>query len=140
MKRFFLTAAGCLLVVSCGAATGSTGSPAGSPTLSIEAPADGANVGSSFALEFSSNEEIGATDSGKNHVHVSTDGQADDYTVVTASPFQVTGLPPGKHTVSVALQHADHSSAGASDEITVNVTGSGGGAPSERQSDYGGGY
>ncbi|MBF8184377.1 hypothetical protein ITP53_01155 [Nonomuraea sp. K274] len=129
-------AATCLLIAGCGAATGTSGSP----TVTISAPADGADVGSSFALRFSSSEEIGPTTSGKHHVHVSTDGQADDYTVVTASPFQVTGLPPGRHTVSVTLQHADHSAAGASDEITVNVTGSGGGASPEPEQSYGGGY
>ncbi|GAA3539464.1 hypothetical protein GCM10022419_019390 [Nonomuraea rosea] len=136
MKRFFLIAASGLLIAGCGTATGS----AGSPTVTIEGPADGANVGSAFALEFGSSEEIGPPGSGKNHVHVSTDGHADDYTVVDASPFQVTGLPPGRHTVSVTLQHADHSSAGASDEITVNVTGSGGSTSPAPEQDYGGGY
>lgn len=153
MKRFLLIAASCVLLAGCGADTGSAGTSGGTeggtdggaPTLTISSPADGADVGSSFALEFSSSEEIGPTDSGKDHVHVSTDGHSDDYTVVTSSPFQVTGLPPGEHTVSVTLQHADHSSAGASAEITVNVTGSGGGsspattAPEQGQ-DYGGGY
>ncbi|MFG1703732.1 hypothetical protein ACFLIM_11100 [Nonomuraea sp. M3C6] len=142
MRRYFLIAASCLLVASCSAATGSSDSSTDSPTLTISAPANGANVGSSFALEFSSSEEIGATDSGKDHVHVFTDGHSDDYTVVTASPFQVTGLPAGQHKVGVTLQHADHSSAGASAEITVNVTGSGGSSSPSPQQDqgYGGGY
>ncbi len=35
--------------------------------------------------------------------------------------FTIEGLSPGEHTVNVTLQHADHSSAGAEDEVDVNV-------------------
>lgn len=138
MKRISLALAACALLAGCGTAAGSGGG--GSPTVTITAPSDGSDVGSSFSLEFTTSEQIGPTSSGKDHVHVFTDGHTNDYTVVTASPFKITGLPAGKHTVGVTLQHADHSPAGASAQVTVNVTGGGGGAPSPTQDGGYGGY
>lgn len=145
MKAITLIMAGCLLLTACGTAGGAASAGGDTkPTLTITAPKDGATVGSSFKLEFTSSVEIGPTDSGKDHAHVFTDGQTNDYTVVTASPFEMKGLPAGKHTVGVTLQKADHSPAGASAQITVNVTG-GGSTPQdtatpEDTSGYGGGY
>ncbi|URM97969.1 Ig-like domain-containing protein [Actinomadura madurae] len=105
------------------------GGGGGGPSVTIEAPAAGADVRAPVTLEFSSSEEIGPEESGQDHVHVIIDGKTDDYTVVTSSPYQIKDLPAGRHTIGVTLQHADHSSAGASAEVEVNVTsgGSGGG-------------
>ena len=61
---------------------------------------------------------------------------------VTSSPFQIKDLPAGRHTIGVTLQHADHSSAGASAKVEVNVTngGSGGGGSDGGGSGGGGIY
>jgi hypothetical protein len=99
----------------------------GGPTLTITSPADGANVPAPVTLKFTSSQDIGPTDSGKDHVHVVIDGKTNDYTVVTATTYQIPNLAPGRHAIGVTLQHADHSSAGASAQVNVNVTGSGGG-------------
>ena len=48
-----------------------------------------------------------------DHVHVFTDGHTGDYTVVPTTTFQIKTLSPGRHTIGVTLQHADHSPAGA---------------------------
>ncbi|MGP3918396.1 hypothetical protein [Nonomuraea sp. 10N515B] len=131
MRKILLALAASMLLAGCSTA-GATGAD-GSPTVTITGPANNADVAGTFSLEFTTSVEIGPPESGKHHVHVFTDGHTDDYTVVTASPFQIAGLPPGEHTVGVTLQNADHSPAGASAELTVNVTG-GGQAPSPTQS------
>lgn len=125
MRRIITIAAAVVLLAGC-AATAPQTAPAGggAKTLTVTAPADGADVAAPFDLEFTSNEEIGPPESGKHHVHVFVDGKTDDYTVVTSSPFKIEGLAPGMHTVGVTLQFADHSPAGAAAEIKVNVTGS----------------
>ena len=85
--------------------------------------------------------ELGPPASGLEHVHVFVDGQSDDYTVVGGSSFTVEGLSPGEHTIDVTLQHADHSSAGAEDQVEVTVDGSGGtGEAPEDEPDGGLGY
>lgn len=119
---------------------GSGGGGGDAPTLTVEAPANNANVTQPFALKFKSSEELGKTDTGKHHVHVVIDGKSADYTVVEGNQFQVKGLTPGKHTIDVTLQNADHSPAGAATKLAVNVTGGPGGQPSEDSGgDYGGG-
>jgi len=68
-----------------------------------------------------------------------TKGDADDYTVVGGNEFEISGLSPGEHTVNVTLQHADHSPAGAEDEVEVTVGGAGGRSePSDETPDDGG--
>ncbi|RYP80692.1 hypothetical protein EKO23_24450 [Nocardioides guangzhouensis] len=108
------------------AACGGSSSGSGSPTLDITSPANGAHVGSSFPVTWHSSVTLGAPDTGRDHVHVFVDGHANDYTVVGGDQFTLKGLAPGKHTVDVTLQHADHSSAGAQDQVSVTV-GQGGG-------------
>jgi hypothetical protein len=110
---------------ACGGGAEAAGGGGGGPTLTIEAPAQGADVQSPVTLKFSSSEDIGPEESGKDHVHVVIDGKTNEYTVVTSSPYQIKDLPPGRHTIGVTLQHADHSSAGASAKVDVNVTGGG---------------
>lgn len=113
------------------AACGGSSSGSGSPTLDITSPANGAHVGSAFPVTWHASVSLGAPDTGRDHVHVFVDGHANDYTVVGGDQFMLKGLTPGKHTVDVTLQHADHSSAGAQDQVAVTV-GSGGtsGTPS----------
>lgn len=139
-KRLALAAialAGAALLAGCSSGSGSTGSE--SPTLTITKPAAGTKVGSSVDVTWTTNVELGAPDTGRDHVHVFVDGASNDYTVATGNTFTVTGLTPGTHTIDVTLQHADHSSAGASDEVDVTVTKSGGSSPSPSpsQSDSG---
>jgi hypothetical protein len=130
------------LLAGCGnqSSSGATSSGSDSPSLSITSPSDGDTVGSSFTVKWDSNESLGEPDTGKDHVHVFVDGNANDYQVVGGDSFQVTGLSPGEHTVDVTLQHADHSSAGADDQVDVTVSGSGGNnSPSDDNSGGGGG-
>jgi hypothetical protein len=127
------------LLAGCGESNASGGSGSDSPSLSITSPSEGDTVGSSFTVKWDSSESLGEPDTGKDHVHVFVDGNANDYQVVGGDSFQVTGLSPGDHTVDVTLQHADHSSAGADDQVDVTVSGSGGSSPSDDNSSGGGG-
>jgi hypothetical protein len=135
-----------LSAAACGAdssSPGETGSGGGGgPTLTITAPSNGATVTSPFMLTFQSSEQLGKPDTGMDHVHVFADGKTDQYTVVPANSFEVKNLTPGQHKIGVTLQHADHSPAGASAEITVMVTGAGQGnnAPGATPTDTGYGY
>jgi len=126
--------AGCGNQSSSGSSSGSD-----SPTLSITSPKEGDTVGSSFMVKWDSNQSLGEPDTGKDHVHIFVDGNSSDYTVVGGDSFEVTGLSPGQHTVDVTLQHADHSSAGADDQVDVTVSGSGTSSPSDDSSSSGGG-
>lgn len=105
-------------------------------TLSITEPGDNATVTQPFTLKVTSSAELGPTDSGKHHVHLSFDGNADDYTVEPDGEMIIDQLAPGRHTIKVTLQHADHSPAGAEDEITVTVAG-GAAPPTEQEQDQG---
>jgi hypothetical protein len=116
-----------------------SGSGGGSDALTITEPSDGANVQVPFTVKYTSNVEIGPTDSGKDHVHFIVDGKTNEYVVVTSTTYQIKDLTPGKHTVAVTLQHADHSPVGPSKQITVNVTGAGGSGGSGGSGDSGGG-
>src|SRR5215470_2737231 len=92
-----------------GSSVSSAGSSAGSsaPTLSIVSPAAGASVTAPFMLKVSSDQALGAPSTGDDHVHVFIDGST-SYTVMTADQMKLTGLKPGKHTIMVTLQHANH--------------------------------
>ena len=131
-------AAGALGLAACGT-SGSAASPAagGTPTISILEPRDGASVSQPFTLKVSSSEELGATDTGKDHFHLTFDGNEQQYTVETSPEVTIASLTPGKHTVKVTLQHADHSPIGPEAQVTVDVTG--GGTPGAPMTDTGGG-
>jgi hypothetical protein len=128
-RRFALLIGAALLTAgaaACGTASGSSGSSGtsgggGKPTLSITSPANGAHVKAPFTLKFSSNQAIGPTSSGKDHVHLFLDGSTSSYQVITSSPTKVK-LPAGKHTIMLTLQHADHSPIGPQAKIAVTVT------------------
>ena len=119
--------------------SGDSGSGSGSPTLSITSPTEGETVGSSVTVKWDSNVALGEPDTGEHHVHIFVDGNSNDYTVVGGDSFDVTGLSNGKHTIDVTLQNADHSPAGAEDQVDVMVSGSGGSSPSDDSSSSGGG-
>jgi hypothetical protein len=142
--RTFVFAAGAaalLAVAACGTSTpsassgssgsggssASSGSGAGSsgPTLSIVSPATGASVTAPFMLKVSSDETLGPTSTGDDHLHVFIDGSS-SYKVMTSDQMKITGLSAGKHTILVTLQHADHSPVGPKATVKVDVTKSSG--------------
>lgn len=136
--------AGGLLLAACGSGgdggTAAAASPSGAkPRLSILAPTDGATVSAPVKLQISTNVPIGPPDSGKDHVHVFLDGRTQSYTVVPSTTYTIKNLPSGKHTISVTLQHADHSPAGADTQVTVTVKGGATSRPSSTPTDTGGG-
>lgn len=120
VRYALLLVIGMLAVAACGSAGANSESPA---KLTITSPADGSTVPLPINLSFTSNVPLGPPDSGMDHVHVFTDGHTDDYTVVPTTTFQITSLSPGRHTIGVTLQHADHSPAGAKAQVTVVVSG-----------------
>lgn len=129
------------MLAGCGSeSSAGSGSGSDSPSLSITSPSEGDTVGSSFTVKWQSNVDLGEPDTGKDHVHVFVDGNSNDYTVVGGDSFEVTGLSDGQHTVDVTLQNADHSPAGAEDQIDVMVSGSGSQSPSDDSSSGGGSY
>jgi hypothetical protein len=106
-----------------GGSSASSGSSAGSngPTLSIVSPATGASVTAPFMLKVSSDETLGPTSTGDDHLHVFIDGSS-SYKVMTSDQMKLTGLSKGQHTILVTLQHADHSPVGPKATVTVDVT------------------
>lgn len=136
-----IAVAAALGLAACGGAAGSqAGSTAagGTPTISIVEPANNANVTEPFTLKVSSSEPLGATSTGKDHFHLTFDGNAQDYTVETTPQVTINSLSPGKHIIKVTLQHADHSPVGPAAQVSVTVMGAGGTAPAT--STGGGGY
>jgi hypothetical protein len=150
-RTFILTigAAALLAAAGCGSSgpygsngsSGSNGSAAGSstPTLKITSPAAGATVTEPFTLKLSSSTALGPTSTGNDHVHLFIDGGS-SYKVVTSTKAQIKGLSPGKHTILVTLQHADHSPVGPKARITVTVAGASGATPSSSPTSDGYGY
>jgi hypothetical protein len=120
-----VSAAGCAGGASQGSSGGSaqdqSASSSNAASVTITSPKNAAKVGTSFPVMFKTSVPIGALDTGEDHVHVVVDGNTNDFTVVTAHKTMVTNLSPGKHTVGITLQHADHSAAGAQDQVTVMV-------------------
>ncbi|WP_157602565.1 hypothetical protein [Promicromonospora kroppenstedtii] len=124
-----------------GGSTDSGGAGAGAGggmTLEITSPADGATVETPFTVELKSSEELGAPDTGKNHVHVFFDGNDQEYQVVEGNSVEITDLPAGDHEIDASLRNADHSAAGV--ETQVNVTVGSGGSTGDSTGDSGGSY
>jgi hypothetical protein len=120
-----------IALAACGSGSDETsGASSGGEKVTITSPSDGDNVDVPFMLKWDSTVPLGPPDSGKDHVHVYVDGKTNDYTVVGGTEFQVKGLSPGKHTVEISLQHADHSPVGPESEISVTVGGGGSESPS----------
>jgi hypothetical protein len=115
------------------------GAQQGSGPLTITEPKNGATVTLPFTVKYTTSVELGPTDSGKDHVHVFLDGQSNEYTVVPTNSHEIKNAPAGQHEIDVALQHADHSPAGPSAKIMVNITGAGTGGD-DTGGGGGGGY
>ncbi len=134
-------AAGALGLAACGSSAGTQGASTaagGAPAISIVQPANNATVTQPFTLKVSSTEPLGATSTGKDHFHLTFDGNAQDYTVETNPQATIHTLTPGKHVIKVTLQHADHSPVGPAAQVSVTVEGAGGTMPPATST--GGGY
>ena len=91
-------------------------------------------------VEVDTSVEIGPEESGKDHWHLFVDGEELEYSVETSNEAMLDDLLPGEHTINATLQHADHSPAGASDEIALTVTGGATGGDDEEESGTDPGY
>ena len=145
-----LPAAAALALAGCGGGDDSGGGGgSGGPSVAIEVPADGDTLEVPFTLVVDSSEELGSTDEGLHHVHVYFDGNDDAYEVIESPAGEdveidsdspaLEGIEPGEHTLEVSLRNADHSAAGAEDEVAVNIGegGSTGGSSDDGGSDDG---
>ena len=135
IRAFFgLLAVPAAVIAGCGedsdSSDGSGGSePAagGALSVSIDAPADGAEVPGEFQVDLSPSVDVGEPDTGLHHVHLFYDGKTaeGEYDMVFGPTATVTELAPGQHTIEAVIVNADHSLTDARAEITVNVTGGG---------------
>lgn len=116
------------------------GGQQGSSALTITEPKNGATVTLPFTVKFTTSEQLGPTDSGKDHVHVFLDGKKNEYTVVPTNSYEIKNAPSGQHEVDVTLQHADHSPVGPTAKIMVNVQGGSSGGSGGSTGGGGGGY
>ena len=136
------TSTSCCDFTSCacsgGAASGSSGGA--TPTISIVEPTEGATVSQPFTLKVDSSVDFGPTDTGKDHFHLTFDGNAQQYTVETKPEVMINSLSPGRHTIKVTLQHADHSPIGPEAQVNVTVANAGGGTTSTPAQGGGNGY
>jgi hypothetical protein len=129
-----ITSALLLLAAGCGGDSGSADSASdgsgGGLSLRIVEPAGDASVSTPFMVKVESSVALGTTESGKHHIHVWFDDNANDYQVVESDQVEIASgdLAPGEHVIHASLRNANHSAAGAEAEQKVMVTG-GGGAP-----------
>lgn len=107
------------LLAACGNGGGSA--DAGGMSVSIVEPTKDATVSVPFTVKVDASVPLGATETGRHHVHLWFDDKADDYTVVESETTEVTDLPRGEHTLHISLRNANHSAAGAEAEIPVRV-------------------
>ena len=135
-----------LFAAGCGGGSGDSGDSGGSGggggmSLKIVEPADGASVSTPFTVKVDASVPLGTTESGKHHIHVWFDDNANDYQVVEADHVDVKSgsLPGGEHVIHASLRNANHSPAGADTKVTVTVAG-GGGAPASPTPTDNGGY
>lgn len=110
------------------------GGGGGGMSVSIAEPAKDAKVTMPFTVKVDAGVPLGPTESGKHHVHLWFDGDANDYAVVESDSVQIVPglralsgkamqLTDGRHTIHVSLRNANHSAAGADTEIDVQVGG-----------------
>jgi hypothetical protein len=138
--RIAFAAAALLLAPTVLVACGEDGDAAASSmTVSVVEPARDAKIGLPFTVKIDAGVPLGPTESGKHHVHLWFDDNANDYLVVESETAEVKGgltatlsgkpmpLPPGEHVIHVSLRNANHSPAGADTEIPVQIAA--GGAP-----------
>jgi hypothetical protein len=119
-----LIALGAVAAACSNGANATSGGGGGDLSLSIASPKDGADVSEPFTVKVDASVPLGDPSTGEDHVHLCFDGQSCDteYQLVYGNSFQVSTLNPGKHTIEASLRNADHSAAGPTAEITVQVT------------------
>jgi hypothetical protein len=141
-RLWSLIAVSLLVAAACGddSTAGAAADGGDGQGISIESPADGDEVTLPLKVEVATSVDIGPEESGKDHWHLFVDGEELEYSVETSNEAMLDDLSPGDHTINATLQHADHSSAGASDEITVTVTGGATGGGDEEESGTDPGY
>jgi hypothetical protein len=135
-RRMIIGAAGtavAVLLAGCGLINApGGGTDADAATISITEPTGDATVSQPFTLKVETSVEIGPPESGRHHFHLTFDGKTDDYTVEPDGEVTIDQLSPGRHTITVTLQNADHSPAGAEGEISVMVSnGAGSASPAD---------
>ena len=118
-----------LVLVTSACGGNSSATQAGSASIRISAPADGATVGREFTLTLDPSVPIGEPSTGRHHVHVYYDGNRStdpaDYGIAYDKSFTVSGLADGPHTIEAVIANADHSLTDARTEIDVTVSSSG---------------
>jgi hypothetical protein len=136
LHKFVMTADLIAIVASACTGSGSGASAPGGIGVSFVTPTDGADVSIPFNVQVQATVPLGSPDTGMHHVHLYFDtptATTDEstYDKLYSASFTVTrALAPGKHTLLLAVANADHSLAGgATQTITVNVTGGSGGSP-----------
>jgi hypothetical protein len=135
-----LTVTIALVLAACSSNAGSSGTGnagTGDPTIAIAVPEEGTSVQVPFDVQLESSVPLGDPETGNHHAHLyfDTDTDSADYDIVYGTTWQVTrSLTPGEHQVTVALANPDHSLAGPTQSITIQVgegaSGGGSSAPS----------
>ncbi|MEV0719182.1 hypothetical protein [Asanoa sp. NPDC050611] len=126
------SAAALVLLAALAACNGNDADAAdgGGMTVEVTAPAAESTVQVPFDVELTASVPLGTTESGKHHVHVWFDDNADDYQVVEAPTVRVTDLAAGPHVLHASLRNANHSPAGAETQVPIIVGGTDPKAPS----------
>ena len=135
-RKFRIAAAAALLLASGALVACSNNSQASGLSVAIASPAKDSKVTVPFTVKVDAGVPLGPTQSGKHHVHLWFDNDANNYAVVESNTVDIKpGLKalsgkmlqvsPGEHTIHVSLRNANHSAAGAEAETKVDVTGSG---------------
>jgi hypothetical protein len=109
---------------------GSAAGDAASASIAFANLADGATVMIPFDVALDASVPLGDPSTGNHHAHIyfDTDTSAADYDIVYGTTWQVTRqLSPGQHTLTVALANPDHSLAGPTKSITIQVGDAGAG-------------
>jgi hypothetical protein len=121
---FLLAAAGLVACGDQGEETSSSGTGGGMSVTVVE-PAAGAKVDVPFTVKIDSTVSLGATETGKHHVHIWFDDDEDNYLIVEADSTEINAAPTGEHVMHVSLRNANHSPAGV-EATTRVVVGEGG--------------
>jgi hypothetical protein len=122
-RSLALGAALALVATACSVGAGG-GEASGDASIGFVSPSDGATVSVPFDVELEAGEPLGDPSTGNRHAHIYFDTSTDsaDYDIVYGTEAQVTrDLGLGEHTLIVALANPDHSLAGPTQEITINV-------------------
>lgn len=117
-----LTVIVALVLAACSTQAGAAGT--NEATIAIAVPDGGASVQVPFDVQLEASVALGEPETGNHHAHLyfDTDTNSADYDIVYGNTWQVTRpLAPGEHQVTVALANPDHSLAGPTQSITIQV-------------------